>query len=189
MLKKNIKLEILTLTEEKLRDNFASILLIDRLRLKKFEMWSIKNFFMLREKKYHMSQIALGEEKPVGFLIASKDGETCLIHRIAVQEAYGRMGIGSKMFTRMEEKARENDCQKIVVGPTLKDNKYAHFYLKNGFQIMSPVEQRKFFQSKGLKGIRILTDYLTFYKFLKPKESHGRESNEKNFTNSQEKKP
>jgi len=74
------------------------------------------------------------EGAPVGFAVASVDGQRVHLEELDVLPAYGRKGIGSALIEAVEEYALKCDCTEITLTTFCDVPWNAPFYARVGFE-------------------------------------------------------
>lgn len=77
------------------------------------------------------------DSKEAGFVTVTISDSVATIGLIAVDENFGRMGIGSKLINSTKRFAAYNACDEIRVATQLNNKEACAFYEKNGFSIYS----------------------------------------------------
>lgn len=99
------------------------------------EPWTLDNFLGPRPMKWELSTIAFDKaDSAIGFLIASRKGNSAHIHRLVIDRNHQRSGWGEKLVKQLEHLAGTYGLQMI----TLKVNRANHpaiaFYKSLGFR-------------------------------------------------------
>lgn len=136
-------MKIQTLTKSFLKKNLKEIIKMDFSERTDLEKWTTHNFLLDLPLKFQLSLIAAADNQIIGYTIASKKGSICHIHRIFVSSKYSGQGIGSKMISSLEKKARARNLKKLLA-EALKTDKLRQFYLKNGLKLLNIKDQTKY---------------------------------------------
>lgn len=143
------KLIIRTLDKDALIKYFDDILMIDTISLGHFKLWSKENFFLDYPAKWILSKIALLNNKPIGYCIASLYcNNKAHIHRISIYQQFRGKGVGESLVYQVSVEA---SCKGIVTITleSLRENFIAtQFYKKLGFKELNENEVKKYLIDK-----------------------------------------
>lgn len=140
-------MQIKTLTEKSLNENWQAISRIDAVQMGDFEKWEKKHFKIALPLKFLLSVVAFEKKRAAGYAISSKKDDVAHIHRVAVHPDYVGQGIGSKMLEGLIERARKLKIKRVEV-ETLRESGIATFYQKNSFRKMTKKELEKYSKNR-----------------------------------------
>lgn len=144
------KLAIKTLDKDVLIEYFDDILMIDTISLGHYKLWHKDYFFEERPEKWSLSKIALLDDKPIGYCIASLyAGKKGQIHRISTHPQFRGNGIGRMLVQQVIFEASHKVIVEITL-ESLRDNYPANeFYKKLGFRELKENAVKKYLIEKN----------------------------------------
>lgn len=98
------------------------------------EVWGKENFSVELPNKWDFSLMALWNDKLIGYLIASRKELSVHIHRLAMDQEFQSVGVGSLMVNRLVEKARLFRLP-ISLKVHCDNHRAINFYKKIGFRV------------------------------------------------------
>ena len=113
----------------------------------------------LRQRDWVVTLLALKEGRPVGLLIAMEGFSTFAakplmnIHDVAVLPDTRGMGVGQKLFTEIEQVARERGCCKLTLEVLSGNERARRLYAHLGFKpyVLDPESGEAQFWEKPLR--------------------------------------
>lgn len=80
--------------------------------------------------------LAVSEGGLVGTVVGGYDGRRGLVYHLAVDEAYRRQGLGSRLMDEIEDRLRQRGCLKAYLLVAPGGEQALHFYRELGWQVM-----------------------------------------------------
>lgn len=97
------------------------------------DAWSEKAIQETLEQKQTMTLLAYEDKRLIGYLILYFVLEEGEIARIAVEDAYRRQGVASKMLSELEYLCEDNGVNKLLLDVRESNETACRFYERQGF--------------------------------------------------------
>jgi len=100
------------------------------------EYWQLEHFLVPLNLKWELSFCVFFDGAPEAYLIASERRGDIHIHHFMVSSEYRRKGVGAKMLSEIERRAKRQGSNRLTL-KVQEDNLLAQaFYLRHGFGIL-----------------------------------------------------
>lgn len=111
------------------------------------EPWGQEQWLMDLPGKWELSWLLLYEERPVGFLIASRKGDALHFHRLAVAADERCRGWANLLIAAAAQRALEQGCPVITLKVHHTNAGVIAFYVRLGFAVLG--RQRESLEMMG----------------------------------------
>ncbi|HEX7118633.1 MAG TPA: GNAT family N-acetyltransferase [Longimicrobiales bacterium] len=117
------------------------------------EAWGRDEFLAERPSKWRFSIAALGGDRLVGFLIASRDGETGHMHRLAVTPARRHRGIAHLLVGAAESAVRAGGLCTLRLSVGADNAAALAFWMDLGYRALDAAGHRAYAAARGLDSV------------------------------------
>jgi ribosomal protein S18 acetylase RimI-like enzyme len=106
-----------------------------------WENWTGSNLLEPRPDKWLLSTFAIAEDNPVGYAIASRQGDAVHLHHLIIGREWRGRGIGRNLLRHLARKARATGASRLTLKVYKQNQQAAAFYQRLGFDIYGEVKE------------------------------------------------
>jgi len=122
---------IIRLTKDLITTHQLALLRIDEDVV--WERWSIDKFLEDRDQKWNFSLLALSNEQPIGYIIASSKIISIHIHYFVIHKNWRGIGVGAAMLNNLKKLSKNSGLKFITLKSYAFNENAINYYKKFGF--------------------------------------------------------
>lgn len=125
----SVQFELLTL--ERAAEDGESIVALGSDNI--WENWNVTNLLAEKPHKWELSQLALIDDRPAGYAVASLQDKSVHLHHLVVGSRWRNAGIGAELLRRLILKAKDTGNERLTLKVYEENQRALKFYERYGF--------------------------------------------------------